>query len=309
MPHDPVRERFQDALGALVEHLKTDRTVLAAILCGSLAHDTVWQKSDIDLVIITVDDLQKSEGSHLSIDADGVNVHAMLMPRTMFRRIAEGARHNSFMHSFFAKGRVLFSHDPSIATLCHGLAHVGSRDLAVQLLATATHVIPCLDKARKWLITRGDLDYTALWILYAATAIARIEVLSARQIADREVIPQASRLNPALFKTVYHDLLNAKKTRAQIDAALDAMDDFLSARTGTLFGLVVEHLREVGDARSASEIETHFKRHFDLEGATMACEYLAHKGLIGQASAPVRLTKKSQVLTQELAYFYLRDLD
>ena len=41
----------------------------------------------------------------------------------------------------------------------------------------------------------------------------------------------------------------------------------------------------------------------------LACEYLAHKGLIGQASAPVRLTKRSQVLTQELAYFYLRDLD
>jgi hypothetical protein len=308
MAPDPVRERFQDALGALVEHLKTDRTVLAAILCGSLAHDTVWQKSDIDLVIITVDDLQKSEGSHLSIDADGVNVHAMLMPRTMFRRIAEGARHNSFMHSFFAKGRVLFTHDPSIAELCRGLAHLGSRDLSAQLLQTASNVIPCLDKARKWLVTRGDLDYTALWILYAATSIARIEVLSARQIADREVIPQASRLNPPLFKAVYHDLLNTKKTRTQIDAALTAIDTFLAERAGSLFGLVVEHLREVGDARSASEIDTHFKRHFDIECVTTACEYLAHKGLIGQASAPVRLTKKSQVLTQELAYFYLRDL-
>ncbi len=309
MAPDPVRERFQEALGALVEHLQTDRTVLAAILCGSLAHDTVWQKSDIDLVLITVDDLHKPEGGHLSIDADGVNVHAMLMPRTTFRRIAEGARHNSFMHAFFAKGRVLFTHDPSIAELCAGLAHIGTRDLAVQLLQTATNVIPCLDKARKWLITRGDLDYTALWILYAATAIARIEVLSARQIADREVIPQAARLNPALFKRVYHDLLNTKKTRAQIDAALDAIDAFLSDRAASPFGLVVEHLREVGDARSASEIDTHFKRHFDLDSVTTACEYLAHKGLIGQASAPVRLTKKSQVLTQELAYFYLRDLD
>jgi hypothetical protein len=309
MADDPVRARFQQALDALVEHLKTDRTVLAAVLCGSLAHDTVWQKSDIDLVLITVDDLQKPEFGHISIDADGVNVHAMLLTRATFRRIAEGARHNSFMHSFFAKGRVLFSHDPSIAALCNGLAHVGSRDLAVQLLATATHVIPCLDKARKWLITRGDLDYTALWILYAATPLARLEVLAARQIADREVIPQASRLNPPLFRTVYHDLLNAKKTRAQIDAALDAIDDFLATRAGTLFGLVVEHLREVGDARSCSELEAHFKRHFDFEGVSMACEYLAHKGLIGQASAPVRLTKKSQVLTQELAYYYLRDLD
>jgi hypothetical protein len=309
MAQDPVRERFQTALAGLVEHLKTDRTVLAALLCGSLSHDTVWQKSDIDLVIITADDLQKPEFGHLSIDADGVNVHAMVLTRTSFRRIADGARHNSFMHSFFAKGRLLFSHDPSLSALCDGLGHIGSRDLAVQLLQTASNVVPCLDKARKWLITRGDLDYTALWILYAATSLARVEVLSAGLIADREVIPQASRLNPALFTRVYHDLLNAKKTRAQIDAALDAIDGYLEERAASLFGLVVEHLREAGDARSASEIDAHFKRSFDVESVGLACEYLAHKGLIGQASAPVRLTKRSQVLTQELAYFYLRDLD
>jgi uncharacterized protein len=309
MAHDPVRERFQTALEALVEHLKTDRTVLAALLCGSLSHDTVWQKSDIDLVLITIDDLHKPDGGDISIDANGVNVHAMLMPRTSFRRVVEGARHNSFMHAFFAKGRLLFSHDPSIAELCDGLAHIGSRDLAVQLLQTASSVIPCLDKARKWLVTRGDLDYTSLWILYAATPLARLEVLSAGQIADREVIPQASRLNPSLFRTVYHDLLNTKKTRTQIDAALDAIDAFLEQRAASLFGLVVEHLREVGDARSSSEIDAHFKRHFDVDCVGGACEYLADKGLIGQASAPVRLTKKSQVLTQELAYFYLRDLD
>jgi hypothetical protein len=309
MAHDPVRERFQTALEALVEHLKTDRTILAALLCGSLSHDTVWQKSDIDLVLVTVDEGPRAEGGHISIDADGVNVHAMLMPRASFRRLVEGARHNSFMHAFFAKGRLLFSHDPSIAALCEGLAHIGRRDLAVQLLQTASHVIPCLDKARKWLITRGDLDYTSLWILYAATPLARIEVLSAGLIADREVIPQASRLNPSLFRTVYHDLLNTRKTRPQIDAALDAIDAFLEQRAASLFGLVVEHLREVGDARSCSEIDTHFKRHFDVDCVATACEYLAHKGLIGQASAPVRLTKKSQVLTQELAYFHLRDLD
>ena len=34
-----------------------------------------------------------------------------------------------------------------------------------------------IDKAHKWFVTRGDLDYTALWILYAATPLARIEVI------------------------------------------------------------------------------------------------------------------------------------
>ena len=68
----------------------------------------------------------------------------------------------------------------------------------------ATHALPPIDKAHKWFVTRGDLDYTALWILYAATPLARIEVIGARLLADREVIPQAMKLNPAFFQIDLH---------------------------------------------------------------------------------------------------------
>ena len=67
---------------------------------------------------------------------------------------------------------------------------------------------------------------------------------------------------------------------------------------------MIDHLREAGEARSCSEIEDHFKRNFDVSGVTTACEYLADQGLIGKASTPVRLTKKSNVEVQELAFFY-----
>ena len=49
-------ERFHAALETLVGAIKQDRSILAAILCGSLSHDTVWEKSDIDLVLVTMDD-------------------------------------------------------------------------------------------------------------------------------------------------------------------------------------------------------------------------------------------------------------
>jgi hypothetical protein len=38
---------------------------------------------------------------------------------------------------------------------------------------------------------------------------------------------------------------------------------------------------------------------------TLACEYLAEQGLIGKASTPVRLTRKSNIEVQELAFCYL----
>jgi len=303
---DRVEERFRDALEALVEQVKEDRSVLAAILCGSLSHDKVWAKSDIDLVLVTIDDKKVEEGD-LALDADGVNVHAFLVPRAKFRKTMEGAIRNSFMHSLLAKGRLLYTHDETITDLCARLGEIGERDTQVQLLRAATRALGPIYKAHKWLLTRGDLEYTALWILYAATPLAQIEVIGRRLLADREVIPQAMKLNPAFFKTVYADLLNAKKTWKNVQAALESVDRYLAQRAATLFGPVIDHLREVGEARSCSEIEGHFQRNLDISGVTAACEYLADQGLIGKASTPVQLTKKSNIEVQELAFFYLEE--
>jgi len=304
MVHDSIQQKFMAALDTLVDQVKVDRSVLAALLCGSLSHDIVWAKSDIDLVLVTVDD-KKVEHGDLSLYADGVSVHAMLIPRTEFRKMVEGSVRNSFTHSFLTKGRLLYTHDPTIADLCATLADIGRRDKQVQLLRAATHALPAIDKAHKWFVTRGDLDYTALWILYAATPLAQVEVIGAGRLADREVIPQAMLLNPAFFKTVYTDLLNARKTRDGVQAALDAIDGYVAGRAPKVFESILDHLRDVGEARSCREIEDHFKRNFDIGGVTTACEYLADQGLIGTASTPARLTKKSNVEVQELAFFYI----
>jgi predicted nucleotidyltransferase len=304
MQHGSIQKTFAAALDVLVEQVKGDRSILAAILCGSLSHDTVWEKSDIDLVLVTIDD-ERAEPSDVALFADGVNVHALLMTRTAFRKVVEGSLANSFMHAFLARGRLLYTHDQSIAELCRRLQELGERDTQLQLLQAATCALPPIDKAHKWLVTRGDLEYTALWILYAATPLARIEVLGARRLADREVIPQAMALNRAFFKTVYADLLNAKKTRPLVQKALDAVDGYLAERATTLFAPIIDHLREAGEARSRTEIERHFARHFNVEGVTTACEYLAARGLIGQAATPLRLTKRSTVHVQESAFFYM----
>lgn len=304
MEPESIHETFTAALDALVEQVKEDRSVLAAVLCGSLSHDTVWAKSDIDLMLVTIDD-RKVDSKDVALYADGINVHAFLIPRAEFRKAIEGAVRNSFMHSLLAKGRLLYTHDQTIADLCATLDGIGDRDTQVQLLRAATHALPAIYKAHKWFLTRGDLDYTALWVLYAATPLAQIEIIGRRLLADREVIPQAMKLNPSFFKTVYTDLLNEKKTPTSVQRALDAIDRFVSERTATLFGLVIDHLRDVGEARSCSEIEGHFKRNFDVGGVITACEYLADRGLIGKASTPVRLTKKSNIDVQELAFFYI----
>jgi hypothetical protein len=208
------------------------------------------------------------------------------------------------MHSLLAKGRLLYTHDQTIADLCDRLQELGQRDRRIQLLSAATHALPYLAKAHKWFVTRADLEYTALWILYAATPLAQVEVIGAGLLADREVLPQAMKLNPSFFATVYTSLLNGRKTAKGVQAALDAMDAYVAARTPVVFAPVLEYLREAGEARSVSEIDDYFKRHLGIQTATMACEYLADHGVIGKVSIARRLTRRSNVDVQELAFVH-----
>ncbi|HEX5107112.1 MAG TPA: hypothetical protein VFV95_01640 [Vicinamibacterales bacterium] len=306
MSQPSVQSQFAAALDALVGQVREDRTILAAVLCGSLAYDTVWSRSDIDLVFVTVDD-KRVDRRDVTLSADGIPVHAFLWPRAEFRKAAEGSIRNSFTHSFVAKGRLLFTHDPTIADLHARMQDIGERDTAIQLLRAATAALPAIDKAHKWFVTRGDLDYAALWILNAALPLARIEIVERRLLADREVLPQALTLNPAFFKKVYVDLLNEKKTAAKVQSALDAADRYVADRAPVVFAPIIDYLRGAGEARSCAEIEDYFTRHMDVSDVTTACEYLAHRGLIGKAAAPVRLTKRSNVDMQELAFFHIAD--
>src|SRR5277367_2852684 len=145
-----IQKQLTAALDDLVAQVKSDRTILAAILCGSLSHDTVWAKSDIDLALVTIDDRNVETGS-MSLLSGGVNVHAFLIPRAEFRKTVEGAVRNSFMHALLAKGRLLYTHDPTIADLCERLREIGDRDVQVQLLGAATQAVGSIYKAHKWL--------------------------------------------------------------------------------------------------------------------------------------------------------------
>lgn len=299
-----LQQQFTAALDELVGEIRGDRSVLAAILCGSLSHDAVWSRSDIDLVLVTIDDKKVEQGSK-SLNANGINVHTLLMPRALFRRGVEGALRHSFWHSLLAKGKLLYSHDESLPPLFDELQQLGARDTVVQRFHSACSVLPALYKAHKFLETRKDLHYVSLWVLYAATSIAQLEVLAAGRLLDREVIPQAQQLNPKLFKAIYTGLLDEPRTYEAVAGAVETIDRYMEEHARTVFAPLIDYLIEIGEARSSTELASHFSRTMNIEGVDTACEYLADVGIIAKVAITTQLTPRSNVRVQEVAFVHL----
>ena len=146
-----------------------------------------------------------------------------------------------------------------------------------------------------------------MWLIGAAGSLAQIEAGLAGEIIGREVIPQGQALNPELFKVIYTDLLNRKKTKKSVALALDTAEGYLERKAKRLFKPVFEYLQAMGDARSASDINHHFERNHGVSNAVGVCEYLADVGRIEKVSTSVRLTTRSQLEVEELAFFYNGD--
>ena len=161
MDRDDSRHAFAAALDALVEEIKQDRSVLAASCAAACRTTRVWAKSDIDLVLVTIDDKQGG-ARRLDVALRGRRERARVpdAARASSARLVEGAMHNSFMHSLLAKGRLLYTHDETIADLCDGLHAIGERDTQFSSCAPRRTRCRAIYKARKWFVTRGDLDYT-----------------------------------------------------------------------------------------------------------------------------------------------------
>ncbi len=237
---------------------------------------------------------------------NGINIHASLIPRGKFKQSIEGALQGSFWHSSFALSTLLFTTDDSIRAYYYNVRSIGARDRQLRLMTAGAGALVTLAKAEKWLVTRRDVPYSFLWIMYTIQNLAQIEVLLHGEVTTREVLPQALAINPAFFHTVYTDLIHQPKDEATIGRALDRINRYIDGKVDVLFGPLLEYLREEGGIRTISELYDYFGKQLqDRNWALGAiCEWLADRGTIQKVPSPLRLTHKSQVTVDEAAYYY-----
>ena len=299
-----TQAKFNSALARVAQDLQRDDRVLAAILCGSLAYDTVWGKSDIDLVLITTDE-KRSKTNHITLLEDDINIHTTMLPRNEFKRGLDSTLRNAFQHSMFARSKLIFSKDPSIDSMFAQLSSLGRSDLQSQVMVNTHEVLATFYKAKKWFKIKNDVAYTAHWLILTARSLGDVVVTLANELTDRESLVRAQALEPELFKTIYTDLHDKKVTDAMLEKAITAIDQYLAARAERVFAPILEYLRNAGSApRTATEISLYFELNYNVRHLILVCEWLADFGMIEKVSMPAKLTLYSRDSVEELAFFH-----
>ncbi len=303
--------RFDAALAQFIERIAEDRYVLAVVLVGSLSTETIWHRESLGLWIIEADGVSRrlpSDGEdervyRILVEND-INIHAEVIPRSRFKQMVEGASRTAFSCNFFAERRIVFSKDPSIESWFKKANSLATKDQERELLTFSTWTIHAHRHARKRLEIKGDLELAAQDTLGAAHSVAHTEIIRRGEVWEQEVIYRAMEGDPALFQTIYLDVLSKRKNRRVLTAALDAIDGYLDKHYQAHLRPLLVYLKKENRVIPLSEISDHFAfsqlHPWHLESA---CEWLEQKGRLQKLSAPFKLTKRSLERVEEPAYF------
>ena len=294
---------YNEALESFLGKVKTDRNIIAVLLFGSLSHDQVWRKSDIDIVLISRTDKQPERD--FCLVENGVNIHAALMPRNKFKSAVQGALQNSFFHSSFAKSTLLYTTDETIREHYANLDTLGTRDRDMQLLEAAS----------RRPVHAGEGREVALRQARCRVQLPLDHVLRRQPRQDRNAParqadgPRSGQRGPAaqpgLLRVRLHRSDPRPKDAGAIQAALDCINGYLDQRLAALFGPVLDYLADAGGVRTTSEMDGYFKKQAQTGSLCGVYEWLADKGVLQKVPSPLRLTDKSSVaVVDEAAYYY-----
>ena len=312
-----IHQRIHDAVKTLTETLAQDRYVLAAILTSNLAEDNVWEKTTPHLTVILRDGTRFHHEEQQLIE-ESVPIRVKLYTRNEYRQLLEKTLEGSKLHAILAESEILFSKEPGLAEWLVGetswsrcntarpqKSAIGDRDKHTQLLNEAGGATATLAKAEKWFHLKRDFDYTFVYLTYVIRQLARIETFMHGETPKRKVIYQAIKHNPSFFNAVFTDIIDKPKDAAMLGKVLAQVDAYLEDRAQTLFKPLLDFLEEAGEERTIIDIADHFgHRNLWFE---LPCEWLSQKGMIEQFSAPIRLTKDSQVSVEQPSYYYDAD--
>jgi hypothetical protein len=304
--------RFQVALNQFIDRIAEDRYVLAVIMVGSLAEETIWRRETLGLWIIEADGVSRrlpSDGDderiYRILVENGINIHAELIPRSRFKKMVEGASRTAFSCNFFARRQCVYSKDPSIEAWFKQADTIATKDRERELLTFSTWTIHAHRHARKRLDVKGDLELAAQDILGAAHSVAHTEIIRQGQVWEQDVIYRAIAGAPELFQTIYLDVLAKRKNQRVLSQALDAIDAYLDTHYRAHLKPLLDYLKKQNRVIPLSEIGGHFAfsqvHPWHLESA---CEWLERRGLLEKVSAPFKLTKRSLERVEEPAYLF-----
>ncbi|MCL2605158.1 MAG: nucleotidyltransferase domain-containing protein [Defluviitaleaceae bacterium] len=300
-----IKTRFENALQAFTDKIKPDPNVRAVILYGSMANDTVWEKSDIDIIVLVRE--IKLPTHEFCIEEDGLILNVKLVVEFGFKRHIEGSLGGGWSHSFYHKARVVYAKDDSLRDfIAEFQGSMGADDQALSLFQYATWLVGDMEKIEKWLTVKDDPLYAQFWLLKTAEAYANMRLVLDGKPPSREALLKVMEYAPQAVEHIYLKPMQGEMACDEVWEALRFFKQFLTDNLEMLKQPVVSYMAG-GEVRTVTSLVKHFR--LTAHEIYHVFQFLEEAGVVARVTEYTRITPKSRDAVEEVAFMYIENME
>lgn len=291
--------QYQKAFNNIVERLKSNQSVLAVMVFGSMVTGDLWDESDIDLFVIL--NKKNPEIENIYTEEKDVPVHIKLMSKNKFLQFHEEDLRGGFIHRIFASSRLVFSKDADVTARYDNGRYYPDLDRERWNMVYLGNLLKHMGICRKYLYNDGIYTaYTAA--VKCSEEFARLYVNSSGYMISKDAMTMAMNLNDSFRKYVDELFFNAKNPEEVINKTLEYLQKNIDTSMRNITSILIDYMREKDSFLSAE----------DIKNDKLFCSYdinmeeilnkLWEKSLIKRETRDYK-TEDGKILFKENVYF------
>lgn len=291
--------QYQKAFNSIIEKMKSNNSVLAVMVFGSMVTGDLWEESDIDLFVIL--DKKDPEIENIYTEDKSVPVHIKLMSKNKFLQLHDEDLRGGFLHRIFASSRLVFSKDMDVTTRYDNCRYYPDLDRERWNMVYLGKLLKNIGLCKKYLHNNGvHTSYAAA--VKSVQEYSKLYINSSGYMISKDAMTMAMNLNDSFRKCVDELFFNKKNVEESINNTLNYLQKNIDASIRNVTDLLLSYMKERDSFLSAENIKKDkIFANYDINMEDILNK-LWEKNLIKRETRDYK-TEDGKVLFKENVYF------
>ena len=287
---------YQQAYIIALNRFKKNSNILAIVVYGSIISGDIWEKSDIDFLIITKEPDKMDSIYSKILD---VPMHINYISKDIFIDSYNNILKGGSYHKAFFMGKLAYCIDSDIKEIHSSIRLYSDRDISMRNIEIFTNLLNSVHYAKKYIGT-GKYETAFQWCVEVLKNYARVLMNSNGHITDKDILSFAVNMNTNV-EQIFVTLNDDKPLTGRLNYIVETTEKFILQNVEAISKPIITYLEQSKKACSTSDIQNspEFKQ---IDGdLNMLLDLLSSLELIKATNREYR-TNGNEYLIDEIVY-------
>lgn len=288
---------YQNAYEIALNKFKKNKYVIAVVVYGSMISGDIWEKSDIDFMVITREPGKTDKIYSKVLD---VPVHINYISKSIFVDSYNNTLKGGTFHKAFFMGKLVYCIDEEIKEIHNSTRFYSDRDISIRNIEIFCNLINSVHYAKKFMDT-GKYETSFQWCVEVLKNYARVMMNSKGHITDKDILSFAVNMNSKV-ENIFVTLNDDKPLLGRLNYIIEATEKFIMSNIESISKPLIAFMEQSESPCSASDIQnsSEFKQ-VDVD-INVLLELLSSVGYIKEKNRRY-LAKGEEYLIDEIVYY------